>query len=94
MRRNGPAESGEERDYLSYLVRLWRVADGEKTVWRGSLECALSGKTYNFASLDRLLGFLWEQTGHAPQAGGGERDDDVTTVVLMVHRTGHRRKEG
>jgi hypothetical protein len=57
-------------DYLSYLLRLWRVSgDGEspgmgsRTIWRASLESARIGELETFASLDELFDFLREQTG-------------------------------
>lgn len=82
-----PAKSVEEPDYLSYLMRLWRVRDGAKTTWRASLQNALSGETHNFASLDRLCTFLREQTGQLYNRGP-DRDDEATTVILMIHRGG------
>lgn len=91
-RSHTPAEPGEAPDYLSYLMRLWRVRNGEKTTWRASLESALSGETYNFASLDRLCDFLRDQTDHAKSASG-DKDDHTTTVILLIHRTGHGREE-
>jgi hypothetical protein len=56
------------RDYLSYLLRLWRVGgDGgthreEEAVWRASLESPLTGERIGFASLDALFAFLRQQT--------------------------------
>jgi hypothetical protein len=56
-------------DYLSYLLRLWRVGGGElhdmgsKAIWRASLESARIGERRGFASLDELFDFLREQTG-------------------------------
>lgn len=57
-------------DYLSYLLRLWRVSGageldgmGRKTVWRASLESTRNGERKGFAGLDGLFDFLQEQTG-------------------------------
>jgi hypothetical protein len=57
-------------DYLSYLLRLWRV-DGDnaaqptanQAVWRASLENPHTGERKGFASLDDLFDFLREQAG-------------------------------
>jgi hypothetical protein len=56
-------------DYLSYLLRLWRVSsverarrdDSGQAVWRASLQETLSGDRTNFASLDDLVAFLQHQ---------------------------------
>jgi hypothetical protein len=53
----------ERPEYLSYLLRLWSVNGAEKTVWRASLENALTGERKAFASLDDLFDFLRQQTG-------------------------------
>jgi len=61
-------DTPERHDYLSYLLRLWRVGgDGgthreEEAVWRASLESPHSGERIGFASLDALIDFLREQT--------------------------------
>jgi hypothetical protein len=66
----------EQPDYLSYLLRLWRVTGDDKTnqgdeashctgetvTWRASLESALTGERKGFASLDDLFDFLRRQT--------------------------------
>lgn len=63
------AMAKKQPDYLSYLLRLWRVS-GEgsrrregKAVWRASLESSRTGERRGFASLDDLFDFLREQTG-------------------------------
>ena len=55
----------EQPDYLSYLLRLWRVssrgssqAGEEGTVWRASLQDPLTDERMNFASLEDLVAFL------------------------------------
>jgi len=57
--------------YQSYLLRLWETCDGEKRVWRASLESPGSGERRGFASLEDLTRFLQAQT---EADGGGERD--------------------
>jgi hypothetical protein len=51
----------EEQRYLSYLLRLWQTSDGEKQVWRASLESPGAGERQGFASLEDLFGFLRAQ---------------------------------
>jgi hypothetical protein len=50
-----------EQRYLSYLLRLWQTSNGEKQVWRASLESPGTGKRQGFASLDALFEFLQTQ---------------------------------
>ena len=57
----------ERRDYLSYLLRVWRVEVRERTVWRASLECADTGERVGFADLEALCRYLQVET---LQAGG------------------------
>lgn len=57
-------ELDEQPDYLSYLMRLWRVRSEGRSTWRASLESALSGERQNFSGLDDLWDFLRRQTGH------------------------------
>jgi hypothetical protein len=46
------------RDYVSYLLRLWRTGSRKKAVWRASLEDPLTGERQGFASLKELVAFL------------------------------------
>jgi hypothetical protein len=39
----------EQLDYVSYLLRLWRE-NGEKTIWRASLESSHTGERKGFAT--------------------------------------------
>ena len=62
----------EERpDYLSYLLRLWRVS-GEAGVWRASLESPLTHESRGFGSLEDLFGFLRRQTAVSTAAEGDD----------------------
>jgi hypothetical protein len=54
--------AGEQRRYLSYLLRLWQTSDGEDQVWRASLETPGTGERRGFASLGDLVDFLRTQT--------------------------------
>jgi hypothetical protein len=70
-------------DYLSYMLRLWRVdvatpGRSERPVWRASLECAHTSEQKAFASLEALFGFLSAETGTrsdlCSQGGGYEEE--------------------
>jgi hypothetical protein len=52
----------QERDYLSYLLRLWQVGGTDERVWRASLECPRTGRRESFASLQDLFAFLTQET--------------------------------
>jgi hypothetical protein len=58
-----PKGEQEQRDYLSYLLRLWREGDGEFPVWRASLQSTQTGEKTGFGSLEALFDFLQKQTG-------------------------------
>ncbi len=47
--------------YLSYLLRLWQTSDGEKLLWRASLERPGTGERWGFATLEALFEFLRSQ---------------------------------
>jgi hypothetical protein len=49
---------GEQPDYLSYLLRLWRVGDDEEPMWRASLKSAHTGQQVGFGNLEELFEFL------------------------------------
>lgn len=72
MERNGD-ETQDQPDYLSYLLRLWRVTIAGQIVWRGSLECPHTGERLGFAGPDSLWDFLQTQM----QCGSGEPRDRV-----------------
>jgi len=64
-------------EYLSYLLRLWRVSgagelDGMgRKVWRASLESTHTGERRGFAGPDELFDFLQEQTGERVEEQSG-----------------------
>ena len=66
----------EQADYLSYLLRIWRVdevSDGRGcAVWRASLESTHTGEQRSFASLGYLLDFLQRQTNMSVGTEGQE----------------------
>ena len=67
----------EQPDYLSYLLRLWRVSGDArshregKAVWRASLKNPQTRERKGFASLDALFDFLREQTGGVSETERG-----------------------
>ena len=64
----------EQRRYLAYLLRLWQTSDGERLVWRASLESPSTHERQGFASLQDLFDFLQAQADRAEQIGEGEED--------------------
>jgi hypothetical protein len=59
---------GEEQpEYLSYLLRLWRVSGEGDAVWRASLESAHTGGRQGFACLKDLFTFLEQEACRAVQ---------------------------
>ena len=50
--------SPDQPHYLSYLLRLWQVRDGERLVWRALLERPGSGERLGFATPEALFDFL------------------------------------
>ena len=62
-------------DYLSYLLRMWRVRERgppgtEASAWRASLQRPGSGERIGFRSLDELFAFLCRETGMAQDYDG------------------------
>jgi hypothetical protein len=55
-------EDKERPEYLSYLLRLWRVSGEDKAVWRASLESPHTGERRGFGDLAGLFTFLEKET--------------------------------
>jgi len=51
-------DRSEQRGYLSYLLRLWRVEVKEQTIWRASLECPRTGDQLGFVDVEALCRYL------------------------------------
>jgi hypothetical protein len=60
----------EPPDYQSYLLRLWRVRDGEGSAWRAGLKSSRTGEELGFASLDALFDYLRSEAGLGPGKNG------------------------
>ena len=64
-----PKETRNQKDYVSYMLRMWRDRGDEKAgpskeaPWRASLQSPRTGEMVGFASLDDLFDFL---RGQAP----------------------------
>jgi hypothetical protein len=56
-----------QREYISYLLRLWQVTTEGKAVWRASLESPHTGEQLGFANLEALCRYLRAET---QQEGG------------------------
>lgn len=74
-----------QRDYISYLLRLWRVSGDEGSrhmaegaEWRASLTDPHSGRRHGFASLEELFEFLRAEIGKPsePATGRAGRRED------------------
>jgi hypothetical protein len=53
----------QDRPYLAYLLRLWRVSEEGQTGWRASVENAHTGERRAFAGLAALFSFLENEVG-------------------------------
>jgi hypothetical protein len=69
-----PREAKEREGYSSYLLRLWRVEDAARPVWRASLKSVHSGEQMGFASLEDLFHFLRTRTGTVWSADGDRQE--------------------
>ena len=56
----------DQPDYRSYLLRLWRVSDDERSAWRAVLKTSHTGEEVGFGSLDALFEYLRSQAGLEP----------------------------
>ena len=63
----------EQRQYLSYLLRLWQERATSPAVWRASLENSRTGERIGFSDTMQLFAFLQEQV--AGEAGGELQTD-------------------
>lgn len=46
------------RNYISFLLRLYRVREQERWIWRASLEDPLTSERRTFPNLSALFAFL------------------------------------
>jgi hypothetical protein len=71
-----------EPGYLSFLLRLWRVDDGQAKAWRASLQNALTGQRQGFADLVQLMAFLRQQTDDSGNPGPGLPGSEAADQTL------------
>jgi hypothetical protein len=55
----------DDPDYHAYLLRLWRITDRGRAVWRASLDVPGEATRHTFASFPDLVRFLAAQI-HQP----------------------------
>ena len=67
---DGVRKTKGRRDYLAYLLRLWRAGSGESAAWRASLQDPHTRERMEFACLDDAVAFLEQRMSEA-QAGPG-----------------------
>ena len=66
----------EQADYLSYLLRMWRVSREGEAVWRTSLESPHTGRRRVFASLTDLFAYLEKEVGLGARRPAGRNADE------------------
>lgn len=54
--------ANHQAQYRAYLLRIWPAKEGERTVWRASLEDPHTGQRLGFSNLERLFVYLSDQT--------------------------------
>jgi hypothetical protein len=64
------------RGQMAYLIRLWQERNGERVVWRASLQDVHGGKPLGFADLDRTVAYLRHQMGEASAPTRSDRDPE------------------
>jgi len=64
----------KQTDYHSYMLRIWRTSNGEKSVWSASLERPGSNERLGFADLEALFRYLQDKT-HTKQLATGRLVD-------------------
>jgi hypothetical protein len=74
-------EAGKARDYVAYLLRLWREKGGESTQWRASLQDPHTGEKEGFASLGALFAYLRRVVAVEPDSEGEQHSDDKNRLL-------------
>jgi hypothetical protein len=54
--------------YTSYILRVWRVKEGQRWAWRAMLERVSTGERVGFTDLASLVTFLQADAGEAVHA--------------------------
>lgn len=79
---------GEQRRYISYLLRLWQIKSEGELVWRMSLENPLTHKRQGFGSLEELCDFLEREIGCV-----GQDDVSPPDSLKAIDRGSQTKKE-
>lgn len=66
----------EKPRYLSFLLRLWQVRDGDQVSWRAAMEWPGSGEQRGFANLEDLFAFMRHLTREDGEEQRPGRDPD------------------
>jgi hypothetical protein len=74
-------EAGEARDYVAYLLRLWREKGGKSTQWRASLQDPHTGENKGFVSLETLFAYLRRVVAVEPGSEGEQHSDDKNRLL-------------
>ena len=61
--QEGKDELASQKDYMSYLLRLWRAGQGRDAHWRASLQRPGTEEPLWFPDLDEMFAFLRAETG-------------------------------
>jgi hypothetical protein len=64
-----------QKQYLSYLLRLWQEQNSDPPLWRASLEKPQAGSILGFASLEDLFAYLENETKSSSQGSQSQRDE-------------------
>jgi|GEM_PF-2036331 len=74
-------EAEETRDYVAYLMRLWREKGGESTKWCASLQDPHTGEKVGFASLEALFAYLRRVVAEEPGSEGEQHSDNQNKLL-------------
>ena len=66
----------QQRQYLSYLLRLWQENNSDPPLWRASLEKPQAGTRLGFASLADLFAYLEKETKSSSQDSQSQRYEE------------------
>jgi hypothetical protein len=66
----------KRRGYVAYMLRLWRVHDGQKTIWHASLQDVRGGPRLGFADLDQVVAYLRQELNLPSEPRPSDREPD------------------
>ena len=66
--------AGEQRSYMSYLLRLWQAEGEGGMVWRASIQSPHTAERTGFVNLEALFTFLRQQTNAPPDSNAAVGD--------------------